>query len=126
MGPEEGGGGASWLAVVGGCCACISALTWARIISSRSGNDSVGCCWRLLSVPVGCCRRLGLVRVRRPLGRVEPAAAVLAAVEDRAERRVAVVWRRLGVLGIVGRVGELVCHDDRRTRRQEDRVLFTM
>ena len=61
------------------CCACNSALTWVRIMSSSSVNESpAGSSWVSLVEEVGG-RRGGA----RDVG---PAVAVLAAVEDRSER----------------------------------------
>ena len=65
------------------CCACSSALTWVRMSSRISVKDSpAGNCW-------------GSAGVENEGGRcweeVEPAAAVLAAVEDLADRRTVAV-----------------------------------
>ena len=61
------------------CCACSSALTWVRMSSRSSVNDSpVDPCWGSAGVEGG---------EGRCWEEAEPAAAVLASVEDRAERR---------------------------------------
>ena len=90
---EEGTVPAPMVGVEAGSAGCNSALTCERISSSSSGSESPRSGWLDTSGADVADRWDGLVLV----------AVVLATVDERAERRTAVVGRRLDFdLGIVG------------------------